>query len=121
MLYENPGFGNHSITIKLVGVRSNRSAIGARIRADIVDDGTRRSVYRHVNSGGSFGANPLRQTIGLGSATRIERLEVFWPTTGETQVFTDFPADQIIRIVEGEHSYSTLELTTLTLGPRAAD
>ena len=121
VLYANPGFGNHWITVKLVGVRSNRSAIGARIRADIVEDGTRRSVYRHVNSGGSFGANPLRQTIGLGSATRIERLEVFWPTTGETQVFTDLPADQIIRIVEDEDTYSTLELKTLTLGPRAAD
>ena len=121
VLYANPGFGNHWITVKLVGVRSNRSAIGARIRADIVEDGTRRSVYRHVNSGGSFGANPLRQTIGLGSATRIERLEMFWPTTGETQVFTDLPADQIIRIVEDEDTYSTLELQTLTLGPRAAD
>ena len=121
VLYANPGFGNHWITVKLVGVRSNRSAIGARIRADIVEDGTRQSVYRHVNSGGSFGANPLRQTIGLGSATRIERLEVFWPTTGETQVFTDLPADQIIRIVEDEDTYSTLELQTLTLGPRAAD
>ena len=121
VLYENPGFGNHWIAIKLVGVRSNRSAIGARIRADIVDDGTRRSVYRHVNSGGSFGANPLRQTIGLGSATRIERLEVFWPTTGETQVFTDLPADQTIRIVEGETSYSTLELRTLALAAQPAN
>ena len=118
VLYENPGFGSHWITIKLEGVRSNRSAIGARIRADIVEEGNRRSVYRHVNSGGSFGANPLRQTIGLGSAARIERLEVFWPTTGETQAFTAVPADQIIRIVEGEHSYSTLELKTFTLAAR---
>ena len=121
VLYENPGFGNHWITVKLEGVRSNRSAIGARIRAEVVEDGTPRSIYRHVNSGGSFGANPLRQTIGLGSATRIERLEVFWPTTGETQAFTDVPVDRIIRIVEGETSYSTLELKTLRLAARPGD
>ena len=120
VLYENPGFGNHWITIRLVGVRANRSAIGARIRADIIEDGVRRSVYRHVNSGGSFGANPLRQTIGLGSAARIERLEVFWPTTGETQAFADVPVDRIIRIVEGESSYETLELETLRLAVGAA-
>ena len=118
VLYENPGFGNHWITITLVGVRSNRSAIGARIRAEIVEDGTWRSVYRHVNSGGSFGANPLRQTLGLGKASRIEQLEVFWPTTGVTQTFSDLPVDQIIQIVEGEESYSTVELKTLKLGSR---
>ena len=108
VLYENPGFGNHWITVKLVGVRSNRSAIGARIRVDVVEDGMPRSIYRHVNSGGSFGANPLRQTIGLGGATRIERLEVFWPTTDLTQTLTDLPIDRVLQIVEGEQSYEVL-------------
>ena len=115
-LYENPGFGSHWITVKLEGVQSNRSAIGARIRADVVDGREGRSIYRHVNSGGSFGGNPLRQTIGLGKASRIERLEVFWPTTGLTQTFTDLPVDRVIYIVEGEASYSTVALRTLALG-----
>ena len=97
-------------------MRSNRSAIGARIRAEVVEDETRRSIYRYVNSGGSFGANPLRQTIGLGKTSRIELLEVFWPTTGVTQTFSDLPVDQIIQIVEGEESYSTVDLKTLKLG-----
>ena len=101
VLYENPGFGNHWITVTLVGVRSNRSAIGARLRLEIVDDGVRRSIFRHVNSGGSFGANPLRQTIGLGQAPRIETLDVFWPMTGETQTFQSLSVDQVIEIVEG--------------------
>jgi len=114
-LYENPGFGHHWITIQLVGVRSNRSAIGARIRAEVVEAGTRRSIYRHVNSGGSFGASPLRQTIGLGTASRIETLEVFWPTTGRTQTFTDVPVDRVLRIVEGQPSYVTIPLETLEL------
>ena len=117
-LYENPGLGNRWITVGLEGVRSNRSAIGARIRAVVVDEegSGRRSVYRHVNSGGSFGGNPLRQTLGLGRASRIERLEVFWPATGVTQTFPDPPLDRIIHIVEGEPSYSILALRTLALG-----
>ena len=116
VLYENPGFDNHWVTVRLVGVRSNRSGIGARIRAEIVEDGVRRSVYRYVNSGGSFGANPLRQTIGLGKASRIETLEVFWPTTGETQVFGELAVDQMIEIVEDEPSYTTVPVETLRLG-----
>jgi hypothetical protein len=118
VLYENPGFGNHWITIKAVGVRSNRSAIGARIRAVVVEDGNQRSIYRHVNSGGSFGANPLRQTIGLGKATRIETLEVFWPTSGLTQTFRDVPADRAIQIVEKDPSYTDLPLKPFRLGQR---
>jgi hypothetical protein len=118
--YENPGFGNRWLTLRLVGVRSNRSAIGARIRAEIVEDGVRRSVYKHVNSGGTFGANPLRQTIGLGTASRVDVLEVFWPTTGETQRWRNVGADRAIQIVEGEAAYSTLALKPIHLG-RGAD
>jgi len=122
-LYENPGFGNRWVTVKLQGVRSNRSAVGARIRVVVVDAAGegQRSIYRHVNSGGSFGANPLRQTIGLGDVSRIERIEVFWPTTGLTQTFVDVPIDTGIHIVEGEESYSQLGMRTLALGSRAAE
>ncbi len=112
-LYANPGFGHHWLTVQLVGEQSNRSAIGARIRAEVVENGSPRSIYRHVNSGGSFGANPLRQTIGLGTATRIEALEIFWPTTGRTQTFTDVPVDRVLRTVESEPSYETVPLDAL--------
>ena len=115
-LYENPGFGNHWINVHLVGVRSNRSAIGARIRVDTVEDGRSRSIYKYVNSGGTFGANPLRQTIGLGRASRIERLEIFWPTTGVTQTFEDLPLDRWIRITEDESTYETLTPDRVVLG-----
>ena len=71
--------------------------------------------YKYVNSGGTFGANPLRQTIGLGTAPSIDLLEVSWPTTGGTQTFRDVPMDRILEITEGEEQYETLELETLTL------
>ena len=108
VLYENPGFGNHWLTVKLVGVRSNRSAIGARIHVKVIENGVSRSIYKHVNSGGSFGANPLRQTIGLGTASKIEVLEIFWPTTNLTQTFDDVPMDSVIQLVEGEPEYTPL-------------
>lgn len=111
-LFENPGFGNHWVTFQLVGRQSNRSAIGARIRADIVANGVPRAVYRQIGSGGSFGCNPLRQTIGIGKATRIERLEVYWPTSDITQVFHDVAADQAIRIDEGAEEYEPLQLSS---------
>jgi hypothetical protein len=113
-LFENPGFDNHWIGVRLDGKKSNRSGIGARIRAVIKEDGVERSVYRHVNSGGSFGCNPLRQTLGLGKAERIERLEVYWPTTDETQVFEDVPVDQVIRIEESKSSFTQIKLKPLT-------
>ncbi|MDE0297108.1 MAG: CRTAC1 family protein [Candidatus Poribacteria bacterium] len=115
-LYENPGFGNNWISVQLIGVQSNRSAIGARIHLKVLENGSARSVYKHVNSGGTFGCNPLRQTIGLGKSNEIERLEVYWPTTGLTQSFENVPGNQFIQIVEGARDYTLLKLRRLTLG-----
>jgi hypothetical protein len=89
--YENPGHGTHWVTLRLEGVQSNRSAIGARICVEVVEDGHTREIFKHVNSGGSFGANPLRQTIGLGRASRISKLVVYWPKTHITQTFFEVP------------------------------
>jgi hypothetical protein len=99
-LYLNPGFGNRWLALELIGVRSNRSAIGARIRIDVKEKGVTRSIYKWVNSGGSFGASPLEQTVGLGKAERIESLEVYWPTSDVTQTFTDVPLNGSLRLRE---------------------
>jgi ASPIC and UnbV/FG-GAP-like repeat len=99
-LFRNPGFGNHWLDVKLTGRGSNRSAIGARIKADIVEAGIPRAVHAIVGSGGSFGANPLTQHLGLGSATRVERLEVYWPTTDSLETFSDVAVDQTFEVVE---------------------
>jgi hypothetical protein len=110
VLFENPGQGNHSLTVKLVGRKTNRAAIGARIKA-VVAGPAPNTFYRHVTSGSSFGANPLRQTVGLGKATTVERLEIYWPTSGTTQVFRDVPADRAIEITEFAKDYRTLYRT----------
>ena len=109
-LYENPGMGNNWMAVELVGRQSNRSAIGARIRVQIEENGVTRSIYRHVNSGGSFGGNPLRQTFGLGKAKSAQLLEIFWPRTGKTQTLVEPPPGQVIKVVEGEEGYTKLPL-----------
>lgn len=102
-LFRNPGTGNHWIGIELTGTVSNRSAIGARIEVRITEGDERRSVFRHVNSGGTFGANPLRQQIGLGSAKQADELIIVWPNVERTQqVLKNLPADRIYRITEGQ-------------------
>ncbi len=101
-VFLNPGHGNHWITLKLEGVQSNRAAIGARIRVVTENDDGPRSIYKTVGSGGSFGASPLRQEIGLGQARTIQVVEIFWPTTGKTQLVRGLSLDHFYKIREGE-------------------
>ncbi len=110
ILFQNPGQGNHWLTVKLVGKKTNRAAVGARIK--VVTGGERPlEIHRHISSGSSFGANPLEQTIGLAKASRVDRLEIYWPTSGTTQVFRDIAVDQAILITEFEPSYRPLKWT----------
>jgi hypothetical protein len=114
VLFLNPGQGNHWLNVKLVGDKSNRSAIGARIKVVTAGDEPLR-VQRTVCSGSSFGANPLEQLIGLGKHDRIESLEIHWPTSGITQVFKDIAADQQLEITEGKDEYKTLAYQPIPL------
>jgi hypothetical protein len=109
-LYLNPGQGNHWLRLELEGVRSNRSAIGARIKAAVKTGGGIRSLYRTVGSGGSFGCSPLRAEIGLKDATSVVSVEVFWPATGHTQRLTGLVPDRAYRI--REDAAAAVEVTT---------
>jgi len=101
VFFLNPGHGNHWITLRVEGRRSNRSAIGTRIRVRVSTEKGSRDIYAVVGTGGSFGGNSLQQEIGLGRATAIETIEVGWPATGEKQIFRDAAMDRIYKIVEG--------------------
>jgi hypothetical protein len=88
---------NHWITIKAVGVTSNRSGVGARIKCT-TDDG---SQIDEVRSGGSYySQNDLRVHFGLGKYDRINRLEIKWPD-GRVDSFTGIAANQFLTIKEG--------------------
>lgn len=117
-LFENPGqHGNDWITVRLVGVRSNRGAIGARIAVTVINEGVkRRTIYRTVGSGGSFGASPLQQHIGLGKSAKIEFLEVVWPASKTKQTFANLSVNQFVEIKEFEKSFTKLTRPTFELG-----
>jgi hypothetical protein len=108
ILFQNPGQKNRWLTVKLVGQKTNRAAIGARIKVVTAGDEP-LTVHRHVSSGSSWGANPLEQHIGLGKAEKIALLEVHWPTSRTTQVFRDIPADQAIEVTESAKDYRKLD------------
>jgi hypothetical protein len=109
-LFQNPGHDNDWITVKLVGVKSNRAAIGARIKITVENEGqSARSIWRTVGSGGSFGSSPLQQHIGLGKSAKITSLEVFWPASGTHQVFTSVDKDQFVEVREFAENYTKLD------------
>jgi hypothetical protein len=108
-LFRSPGNPNRWIDVKLVGKKTNRAAIGARIKLTVEDkEQKRRDIHRHVTSGGSFGASPLQQHIGLGNATRIVTLEIWWPTSDTRQTFHDVDVDQYIEVREFADHYVDL-------------
>ncbi len=116
ILFRNPGRGHHWLTVKLIGRKTNRAAIGARIKVVTAGEAP-MTIHRHISSGSSFGANPLRQTIGLGKAVRVARLEVDWPTSGTTQVFRDIDADRSIEINELDAGYRSSDVAPIRKAP----
>ena len=114
VLFQNPGGGGHWLKVKLVGTRTNRSALGAGSRFDLkAPDGRTRSIYRTIGNNGSFGGNPLAETVGLGDATSVSRLTVNWPTSRTRQEFRDLAPDRMIAITEGADAYKVLQQPVL--------
>ena len=100
-LLANPGHDGAWMGLKLEGVKSNRSAIGARVRVDFEEPGGARSIYRTVNSGTSFGDSPFELHLGLGKARAIKQVEIRWPS-GLRQVVTGLELGRIYRLSEGD-------------------
>jgi len=110
VLFKNPGHGNHWIKLRLVGTKSNRFAVGARIRLQITEEGGTREIFRTVNSGGSFGASSLRPHVGVGKASAIDSLEIRWPGSGLVQRFSGpIAADKVYEIREGRDVLKSIQ------------
>ena len=118
LLFENPGMNNSWITLKLEGNVSNKGAIGSRIKITVNSKDGTRDIYKTVCTGSSFGSNPLRQEIGLGDAKTIEQIEIFWPTTGQKQVFQNVEINKIYKVVEGNTDLTPVLLKELSLGEK---
>lgn len=88
---------NHAVLVHLIGTKSNKAAIGARVTVtagDLVQ-------FNEVRGGGSYlSSNDLRLHFGLGSRSLIDKVEIAWPS-GKKDTFTALPADFIYTFVEG--------------------
>jgi enediyne biosynthesis protein E4 len=97
LLHNSAKHENHFLNFKLVGTKSNRDALGARIR---VSSG-KISQIREIAGGGSYlSQSDLRANFGLGDAVVAATVEVTWPSGGR-QVFHEIKADQFYLIEEG--------------------
>lgn len=123
-LFMNPGQSdNHWIKISLEGTKANKAAIGAKIKVTFEENGKTRFVYRELNSGGSFGCNPLLQHIGIGQATSIKRIDIKWPGSKTIQRFDNVTANQNVYIKEGNSSIKTqtFKKVSFTSGSKPSD
>jgi enediyne biosynthesis protein E4 len=87
---------HHWLRVKLVGTKSNRSAIGAKLVAKVGG----QSLIREVNPArGYLAASELPVTFGLGAATKVDSIEITWPS-GQKQTFTPDAVDKVVTIEE---------------------
>jgi len=98
--------GNHWLTLKLIGgPKSPRDGIGAKVF--VTAGGFRQRV--DIVSGGSYGSSSdLRAHFGLGTATKIDKIEIHWPS-GTHQVVTVPGIDRIVTVEEGMPAAKTNE------------
>jgi hypothetical protein len=118
-LFMNPGTTNRWLKLKLVGVKANRVAIGARIKVALQTPHGPRELHRVVSSGGSFGSNPLRQEIGLGDATAIAAVDIRWPGSDTRQTLTGLELNHSYEIREGDPIAVPLKLHPVDLQKHA--
>jgi hypothetical protein len=98
LLLNTNKIANHRVLFRLVGTKSNRAAIGARVTIHAGG----MTQFDEVRGGGSYlSQNDLRLHFGLGSANKIDLVEVRWPS-GKTESFKDVAADKIYAITEGQ-------------------
>jgi len=89
---------NHWLKLKLIGTRSNRTALGARVT---VTAGGRRQVQEVLSQSSFYSQNDLRLHFGLGANTQADVLDIRWPL-GLTEVYRNVAANQIISFEEGK-------------------
>lgn len=109
-LYHNNGNSNHWISLKLIGMKSNKAAIGARVYVKAMINGKNVQQMREVSAqNGYCSQNDLRVHVGLNKSTLIEELKIVWPL-GLVQTFKNVKADQFFIVTEGKELINTKDL-----------
>jgi hypothetical protein len=96
-LLRNTGAKRHWISFELVGTRSNRDAVGARIRVRAGDAWQTREV---ASGSGYLSGSSLRQHFGLGDADTVDEVEISWPSGLRSRLHS-LSANRAYRVVEG--------------------
>lgn len=94
--------GNNWVKLKLIGTKSNRSAIGARVSCTATFPGEskpHRQIDEVRSGGGYFSQSDLRVHLGLGKAQKVDELEIRWPS-GQVDTLKDIAANQFVTIKE---------------------
>jgi len=103
LLHNQGEHAGHWLAISLIGTRSNRDAIGARITVTAAG----RSIVEEIRTGGSYlSQSELRAHVGLGQATRADRVDIAWPS-GVKEHLGPIEADRFVTIKEGAGIVST--------------
>jgi hypothetical protein len=98
--------GNHRVEFRLVGTKSNRAAIGARVTVQA----GKLVQFNEVRGGASYlSQNDLRLHFGLGKAEKLDSVEIQWPS-GATEKLQNLAADNIYTLVEGQGIRATKQL-----------
>ncbi|MCU1235832.1 MAG: ASPIC/UnbV domain protein [Candidatus Solibacter sp.] len=95
--------GGHALNVRLVGTKSNRSAIGARVTVSV---GGRRMIDEVASGGSYYSQNSFTLHFGLGAAQAADRVEVRWPK-GPAQEWKDVRAGQTVTITEGAAKFES--------------
>jgi hypothetical protein len=106
LLRNDGGHRNNWVLIKCVGTRSNRSAIGTRLK---VTTGGRSQLDEVRSGSGYYSQNDLRLHFGLGHAARADTLELAWPS-GVKETFKDLPANHLFVVQEAKGIVSRQKL-----------
>lgn len=109
--FENPTSSNNWVVFDLEGSKSNKSAIGTRLKLELSDG---RNIFHTISTGGSFGSNSLDAELGLGQADMITKLEISWQNS-EKQVFENIAINKKYSIKEGDNSITTIDYQKLDL------
>ena len=98
LLENNLKSDNHWLTLKLIGTKSNRSAIGSRVT---IKNGKNLQMQEVTSQTSYYSHNDLRLHFGLGDAKKVDEIEIRW-ASGETEKLKDVSIDKIITVQEGK-------------------
>jgi hypothetical protein len=106
LLRNEAGAHNNWLGVRLMGMKANIDAVGARVTYQAGD--LKRSIMK-VGGGSYLSAHDPRMVLGIGKRPKLDWIEVKWPGPSRaTERFTELPLNRYITIVEGQGKWRTL-------------